>query len=438
MPLKHRLLMEREISLVDALRVAVCFVRRLAPVHYIALLLTWHPISLATTIEFAVNPSSVTQQEVYHLLARNFESNNPGIKVKVSSRVFSEHKDMINALVDGADIKADIFLCYAGIQLRSLINANRVSKLTKLWHEQDLDNWFPRQTKHIVTVATDPYAIPLNYYQWGFYYKKPIFHKYGLTEPQNWEAFLQLIRELNDEGITPVSLSGKTSWTLAAWFDYINLRLNGLEFHQALLSGAIAFTDNRVRNIFVYWAELIEAGAFDLEHMAYSWTESLPYLYRDFVAMSLMGNFFIAQVPEPIVDSLGYFPFPQIRQDMPIYEDVPLDVAVLNASSNKKEAAQRFILYLAQANTQKTLSNYVGKISANRYAQTKSLYFIEQGKQQLNRAEGFAQFFDRDTPKAFSDKALILFQEFIHAPDQIDEILEKFEAARKSTFIGKN
>lgn len=412
------------------------FSARCLLIFYLALV--EHAFAQVTTLEFAVNPSSVTQQEVYHLLARNFEAQNPDIAVKVSTRVFSEHKQMITGLLHGESTNADIILCYAGEQLMSLIKTERISNLSEIWHQQNLDQVFTPQIRQSVSFDKKPFAVPLNYYQWGFYYKKPLFRKLGLTAPQTWTEFLQLIRELKEKNITPLLLTGETSWTLAAWFDYINLRINGLSFHMELLSGQIPFTDHRVKEIFTYWAEVIEAGAFNPEQLNLSWTQGLPYLYRDYVAMSLMGNFFIAQVPEPVVDSLGYFPFPSIRQDMPVYEDVPLDVAVLNETSAKKEAAQRFLIYLAQAETQTILSNYVGKISANKLSKSRALYFTEQGKHQIERAAGFAQFFDRDTPKAFSDKALLLFQEFLANPKQIDQILEKFEAARKSTFIGKN
>ncbi|MGV2435174.1 MAG UNVERIFIED_CONTAM: hypothetical protein LVT10_10120 [Anaerolineae bacterium] len=40
---------------------------------------------------------------------------------------------------------------------------------------------------------------------------------------------------LNAIGITPITVGTRYRWTAAAWFDYINMRTNGPEFHIDLM-----------------------------------------------------------------------------------------------------------------------------------------------------------------------------------------------------------
>lgn len=383
-----------------------------------------------TVLTFAVNPSSATQQEVYHLLGRHFETSHPGVRVDVISRSSLDHVKRLEGFVAQGQPPADVILVYAGAQLRSLATANRLADLSDFWASHKLQEQFSTNTRHSIQVDRREYAVPLNYYQWGIYFKKTIFSRLNLSPPKNWTELKALVETLKQHQITPFSLSGQTPWTLAAWFDYFNLRLNGLDFHTQLLAGQQSYLDSRVTKVFVHWRELIELGAFDLSHLQNDWEASLPYFYRDFVAMSLMGNFFIAHVPPPIKDSIGFFPFPALLEDMPRFENVPLDVAVLSKEADQPELAKQFLLFLSLPDTQSLLNNYVGKVSANLFAQHQSSDFIEIGKKHIESAQGFAAFFDRDTVPAFSKQAMPLFYDFVEHPDQMARIQRQLESAR--------
>ena len=81
-------------------------------------------------------------------------------------------------------------------------------------------------------------------------------------------------------------------WTAGGWFDYLNLRTHGYDFHMALTAGEVEWTDDRVRETFANWRELLDMGAFIDDHTAYSWQEAqaLHGQWARAVAY-LMGNF---------------------------------------------------------------------------------------------------------------------------------------------------
>ena len=74
------------------------------------------------------------------------------------------------------------------------------------------------------------YALPYSYYHWGLFYSRSTLQKVGLQPPVNWSELLQSCKILRQHGITPLVLGAKEYWPALAWFDYLNLRLNGLAF----------------------------------------------------------------------------------------------------------------------------------------------------------------------------------------------------------------
>ena len=42
---------------------------------------------------------------------------------------------------------------------------------------------------------------------------------------------------LKKNGITPITIGTKFLWTAGGWFDYLNLRINGYQFHMDLTAG---------------------------------------------------------------------------------------------------------------------------------------------------------------------------------------------------------
>jgi multiple sugar transport system substrate-binding protein len=70
------------------------------------------------------------------------------------------------------------------------------------------------------------------------------------------------------------------------------------------------------------------------------------------------------------------------------------------------------------------------QIPVNRQAAVADDRFIRQGRELLDRADGLAQYFDRDTSEDLANVAMKGFQEFMLKPDRLDSILETIERAR--------
>ena len=166
-----------------------------------------------------------------------------------------------------------------------------------------------------------------------------------------------------EHGVFPFALGGFEPWLLAAWFDYLNLRINGLAFHLALLAGDISFIDERVTQVLEHWAQLIEGQCFNQNYAELHWRHVMTSLYRKIAVSTLIANFVDVNMPEQFQNDFTFQPFPQIKPDMPRYEDMPVDLFLIPAVSPRKQAAEKFLLFLARADVQHSIVNAMSQSS---------------------------------------------------------------------------
>ena len=290
-------------------------------------------------------------------------------------------------------------------------------------------------TRSSITFDGKQYAVPFGYYQWGVYYRKDLFEKYGIAVPTTWDEFLKACATLKSNGITPFTIGTKYFWTAAGWFDYLNLRINGMDFHQELMAGNASYTDQRVKDVFVKWRELLDPGYFIENHTSYSWQEGIPPLLQGKAAMYLMGNFLMWNVPKSEdAANLDYFQFPTINPSLPKYEDAPTDIIAIPKGATNKADAKKFMAFVARADVQSKLNSAIDMLPPNNKAKPKPDRFLEKGAKVLSTAAGTAQFYDRDNKPEMATVGMKGFQEFMVKPDRLDKILTRLEKTRKRVF----
>ena len=379
--------------------------------------------------------SSGKQRTVFVKLVRQFQNQHRDLDVIHKEMEQETYKIAIEEWLNTKNFHSDVFLWFSGEKLKDFVSKGWVEPIDDLWRNQKWDNEFTKASKTAVSVQEKIYGLPMSYYQWGFYYRKSTFQQLDLQPPQTWREFLKVGERLKANNIIPILLGSKYRWTAAGWFDYLNLRINGLPFHQNLMAGKVSYTDRRVLEVFRYWKELLDRQFFLKTHKQYDWRSSLPYLYRGKTGMLLMGNFLAPQLPESIRDDIGFFRFPQIKPDMPYYEEAPLDVLIIPHNAKNKKGAKQFLAFMGRAETQHEMNSQTGMISPNRVAQKKGQNrLIQAGAKILEEAEGISQFYDRDTPQKMFDAGMDAIIQFMEQPNKIAEILEELEKVRKQLF----
>jgi multiple sugar transport system substrate-binding protein len=300
----------------------------------------------------------------------------------------------------------------------------------------------PQVSEELGKVATDlvtadgkQYGVPYTYYQWGIYYRKDLFANAGVTEPpKTWDEYLAACEKIKASGVEPIVIGSKDLWPTAGWFDYINLRLNGYDFHMDLMAGKVPYTDERVRALFQKWGELVEKGYFVKNHTSLSWQESQSLLYQGKASMMLIGNFIAANFPPEVKDDMDFFPVPKLNPDVANYEEAPMDSVHIPAKANNKEDAKKFLAFVARADVQEEINKALLQLPINQKSAVADDRFLMMGKELLENAAGLAQFYDRDTSEDLATLAMKGFQEFMAKPERLDTILANIERARKRIY----
>ena len=333
----------------------------------------------------------------------------------------------------------DVATWYAANRMRPYVSAGLFEDVSDLWQEPEIAQNLA-STKGAMTIDGRQWGVPYTYYQWGVYYREDIFNELGLKEPTTWEEEKANCARIVASGRACYTIGTKFLWTAGGWFDYLNLRTNGYDFHMALTRGEVAWTDDRVQAVFANWRELIDMGAFIANHQTYSWQEALPFIVNGEAAAYLMGNFAVAPMREAGLtdDKLDFYQFVEITPGIAKAEDAPTDTFHIPANAANKEAAREFLRYVVSAGNQTIINNRenLGQLPVNALATIDDDEFLRQGFEMLSRNSpgGVAQFFDRDAPAEMAAVAMEGFQEFMVFPDHLDDILERLESARQDIY----
>ena len=332
----------------------------------------------------------------------------------------------------------DVAAWYAGNRMLPYVEAGLFEDVSDLWAEPEMEAL--ASTKGALTIDGAQWGVPYTYYQWGVYFREDLYDEHGIEPPQDWEALKAACQTLLDNDIKCFTIGTKFLWTAAGWFDYINLRTNGYDFHMQLTNGEIPWTDERVRQTFANWRELIDMGAYIDDHTAYSWQEALPFMVQGDAAAYLMGNFAVAPLREAGLgdDQLGFYQFPAINPDVEMAEDAPTDTFHIPANAQNKEAAREFLRFVVSPENQTIINagDALGQLPVNAQSSVDEDEFLQAGFEMLSEESpgGVAQFFDRDAPAEMAKVAMEGFQEFMVRPDELDRILERLEQTRQRVY----
>lgn len=280
------------------------------------------------------------------------------------------------------------------------------------------------------TKRSDSYLyVPITWSPWGIYYNKEIFERLGLEEPETLGELEDICDILLDSSIIPYSMVQKLKWPLTAWFDYVNIRKNGVGFHNQLLDGLIDFSDSRVYNVFFYIYNMIQSGYF-YQDDEYQWTNMIDTIEEEKTAMVLGGAFYYENASEDFKKDLGWFPFPLINRNDSYSEVVSSSGYIVNSSSDNLKAVDNFIQYALSNNGQGIIKDYTEFYPVNREA------LIRMKREDLNSAYDHISGADRLVPsfernnnskthQQFKSSLNMLFR--INNKDDIYLILENME-----------
>ena len=194
----------------------------------------------------ASNASDQAPRAAFEEIVAKFQAANPDIDVQMNTTEHEAFKTAIRTIL-AADKGPDVATWFAGNRMAGFVADGLFADVSDVWASEGWGNSMS-STMPSVTFNGKQYAVPYSYYQWGVYYRKDIYDANGISIPKTYDEFLDNCKKLKANGIASVAIGTKYLWTAAGWFDYINLRTNGLDYHIDLMLGKTKYTDEGVVN----------------------------------------------------------------------------------------------------------------------------------------------------------------------------------------------
>ena len=379
----------------------------------------------------ASNASDAAPKKAFEDIVAKFQAANPDIEVVLNTTEHEAFKTAIRTIL-AADKGPDVATWFAGNRMAGFVADGLFADISDVWASEGWDSSMA-STMPSVTFNGKQYAVPYSYYQWGIYYRKDIYEANGISIPKTYDEFLDNCKKLKAKGIASVAIGTKYLWTAAGWFDYINMRTNGLDYHINLMLGKTKYTDQGVVNTFKNWARAIDAGCFMDDHQNYSWQEAQPPLINGEAASYLIGNFIVNNLPEETQAQLDFYQFPPIDPSLELGEDAPTEIIFMPANAQNVENGKKFMAFFAQPENLTAMNNVLGQLSTHSGSAAPSDRFQRAGAEMLSKSKT-AQFFDRDTTPEMAKAAMQLMVDFMLEPENMMEILEEIEEERSRIF----
>ena len=376
--------------------------------------------------------SDPAPKKAWENVIEQFKKANPDVNVKFNVYDHESYKKSIRNWLTSAS--PDVVFWYVATRMRQFSDPGLLEDVSSLYTDS--------VKKALGPVAVDlassggkEYGVPYTYYQWGMYSRKDLLEKAGVTAPiATWDDLLSACDKLKAAGIEPIVIGSKDLWPTAGWFDYIDMRLNGYDFHMKLMGGKVPYTDPKVKGVFAKWQQLLDKGCFVKNHASVSWQESQSLLFQGKGAMMLIGNFITPNFPADVAPNMQFSAFPTIDPSVPSAEDAPMDSIHIPAKAKNKEDAKKFLAFVLTAPVQEEINKALMQVPVNGESAVADDRFLKQGKALLTEAKGVAQFFDRDTSEDLATIGMKGFQEFMINPSHLDSVINDLETARKRIY----
>ncbi|GJH35656.1 extracellular solute-binding protein [Paraburkholderia hospita] len=387
----------------------------------------------AGTMTINIAFKGASQRAVWQSVIDDFKKAHPDIDVKASFVDEEAYKVQLPGWL--STVAPDVVNWHNGERMAYYARRGLFEDLSGDWKKNGWDSMYA-STKESSTYNGKQYAAPTVYYSWGLFYRKDLFQKAGIaSEPKTWDQLMDACKKLKAAGITPFAVGGRDAWTLAGWFDYLDLRINGNAFHQKLMAGEVPYTDPRVKKVYTTWKQLLDDKDFIDNSLSYDLDAAQPFLFQGKAAMMLMGTFITGGFPPNVKPNMSYFQFPIIDSNVPTAEDGPVESLHIPAKAKNKADAHTFLAFVETPEQGAKLATGLGSLSANSKSPEPEDPISRIGFQILSNTKGgIAQFYDRDMTKEMADEGMKGMQQFIADPTKIDAILAQLEQTRKRIY----
>jgi raffinose/stachyose/melibiose transport system substrate-binding protein len=254
---------------------------------------------------------------VWQSVAAAFHAAHPNVTISIDA-IQSDLFTTKMPIALKSDNPPDIFQQWGGGQESTQFTSGKLANLSSL-----TSSWISELGAAAAgwQVNGQQYGIPYDQHVVGFWYRKDLFAKAGISSPPTTIAQLESDdAKLKAHGITPIALGGGSRWPDAFFWEYFAVR----ECSESVLQSSIKAVNmtapcfsQATKDLTSFMATNPFQGGFNATQAQTGAGSSAGLLANGKAGMELQGDWETSVVPaltsnKNILNELGWFPFPTV------------------------------------------------------------------------------------------------------------------------------
>lgn len=358
----------------------------------------------STSLTFGSGSSDDVPKAAYKAVTDAFTGKS---KIDVTTNVVP-HNDFQNKIATYLQGSPDdAFTWFAGYRMQYYAKQGLLAPIDDVW-EKIGGNFSDGMKKASTGPDGKMYFVPNYNYPWGFFYRKSVWKEKGYEVPETFDQLKTLCAQMKTDGLIPIEFADKDGWPAMGTFDYINMRLNGYQFHMDLTAHKESWDQAKVSNVFDTWKALLpyqNPGALGM-----TWQDSAINMGKGKSGMYLLGSFVTQQYTDKtLLDDIDFFPFPEIAMEGRDAVEAPIDGLLLSKKGGKNQGARDFLAFMGSPEGQDAYAKVDGSNIATAKGADTSAYsdLTKKCATTISEAKSISQFFDRDALPAMANNVMI-------------------------------
>ncbi|GAA0179013.1 extracellular solute-binding protein [Clostridium sediminicola] len=236
------------------------------------------------------------------------------VKIEVDTAENQSYKTKIKAAI-AADETPDIFYTWGHGFIKPFISADRLLPLDEYFTDEYKSHLTPEVLKGFQADGKT-YALTTDQSVACMFYNKEMFDKYSIKIPETYYDLIDAVKKFKENGITPLTVGAKESWTIAMYQDLFALRAVGGEGIKKTMSKEVSFDDPGYLKAANAIKELVDLGAFPEGSAGISREESEVPFFEGKIPMYLNGSWTATRVykdTSKVKDKVVVAPFPVFK-----------------------------------------------------------------------------------------------------------------------------
>lgn len=389
-----------------------------------------------TTVSVGSNASDELTKNAYGAAFSRFEEIS-GASLDINTVDHNTFQEQINTYLQGQP--DEVFTWFAGYRMQFFAEKGLATPINDVW--DDIGSNFESGFKQASTgLDGNQYFVPFVTYPWALFYRKSVWEENGYPIPTTLEELVEVCQAMEGDGMVPIAFGDKDGWPAMGTFDYLNMRVNGYQFHVDLMAHREKWDDQRVKDVFATWKNLLpyhQPGA-----LGRTWQEAAQSCANKEAGMYLLGMFVGEQFQEhsdEAREDLDFFAFPEINPEFGQDSvDAPIDGFMLSKTApDNLEGAKALAAFMGSGEAQDyyTAANSNWLATANDADTSGYTGLQNKALELIGSVDNIAQFLDRDTRPDFASTVVLpSIQTWLNDPEDIDGITASMEEQAAAIF----